>query len=50
MKPEECIFVDDVLENVKAAENLGWTAIHLSDNNSEPAVRQLEKLLSLQIL
>jgi FMN phosphatase YigB (HAD superfamily) len=50
MKPEECIFVDDVLENIKAAESLGWTAIHLSDANSRPAVEKLEKLLNLQIL
>ncbi|KAI6184616.1 putative Golgi transport protein 1 [Aphelenchoides bicaudatus] len=42
MEPSECIFVDDVLENVTAAKEHGWTAIHLSDNQSEPAVRNLE--------
>jgi FMN phosphatase YigB (HAD superfamily) len=50
IKPEECIFVDDLLENVNAAQSLGWTAIHLSDGNSELAVRELEKLLNIQIL
>lgn len=27
LKPEECIFIDDLEENVRAAENLGWKGI-----------------------
>ena len=27
LRPEECIFIDDLDENVKAAENLGWRGI-----------------------
>ena len=27
LKPEECIFIDDLDENVKAADNLGWRGI-----------------------
>lgn len=27
IKPEECVFIDDLGENVKAAENLGWKGI-----------------------
>ena len=28
LKPEECVFVDDTLPNVKAAEKLGFHAVH----------------------
>lgn len=27
LKPEECIFIDDLEENIRAAENLGWKGI-----------------------
>jgi len=31
LKPEECIFVDDMLENVEAARACGWEAEQLTD-------------------
>ncbi|KAF2817280.1 pyrimidine 5-nucleotidase [Mytilinidion resinicola] len=53
--PKECFFVDDSHLNVKAAGELGWTAIHLLDEaDPEPAhpasqhtIRDLEELRGL---
>lgn len=39
LDPAECIFIDDQIENVKAARRAGMTAIHLQD------FRQLEREL-----
>jgi FMN phosphatase YigB (HAD superfamily) len=40
--PQECIFIDDQLENIQAAQSCGMTAIHLKNKN----YRDLKKFLS----
>ena len=43
VSPNEAVFVDDVLENIEACENVGMRGIHFKD--SESALRQLKRLL-----
>ena len=43
VKAKEAVFVDDVLENIKACEKLGMKGIHFKD--SESALKQLKALL-----
>ena len=31
LKPEECFFIDDLKENIEAAERLGWTELYLKE-------------------
>lgn len=31
LKPEDCVFVDDRLENIEAAKQLGFSVVHCSD-------------------
>ncbi|KAI6219216.1 Acyl-CoA dehydrogenase family member 10 [Aphelenchoides besseyi] len=50
LKANECIFVDDFINNVEAAAALGFTAIHLEDNNTRGAIKQLETLLDVQLM
>lgn len=33
LKPEESIFIDDSIDNIKAAENLGIQTFHVKDYN-----------------
>ncbi|KAH7694152.1 hypothetical protein AAVH_38808 [Aphelenchoides avenae] len=49
VKPEECIFIDDSPFNCKGAESVGYTAIHLADDDSLAAVKRLEELLELKL-
>lgn len=50
--PQDCYFVDDSYNNAKAAQALGWTAVHLLDHSDpDPAhqasqyqIRDLEEL------
>jgi epoxide hydrolase-like predicted phosphatase len=32
MRAEECVFIDDMLLNIEAARELGFTAVHFQDN------------------
>ncbi|KAI6179182.1 Bifunctional epoxide hydrolase 2 [Aphelenchoides besseyi] len=48
-KAEECVFVDDLKQNVDAAASLGFIAIHLANEDSEAAVKKLEELLDLDL-
>ncbi|KAI6196495.1 Bifunctional epoxide hydrolase 2 [Aphelenchoides besseyi] len=48
-KAEECIFIDDLKQNVDAAANLGFIGIHLANEDSEAAVKKLEELLDLEL-
>jgi epoxide hydrolase-like predicted phosphatase len=43
VKAKEAVFVDDVLENIKACEKLGMQGIHFKD--PESALKQLKALL-----
>lgn len=43
LKPEESIFVDDKLENVSAAQSLGFRTIHLQDHAS--LTEELQRVL-----
>jgi putative hydrolase of the HAD superfamily len=42
--PAGCLFVDDVLVNVEAAQELGMTAVHFRDN--EQAIAEIERALA----
>jgi len=44
LKPEECIFVDDMQENVDAARACGWQAEQLSDKNQGGVL--IDKIIS----
>ncbi|KAI6184610.1 Acyl-CoA dehydrogenase family member 10 isoform X2 [Aphelenchoides bicaudatus] len=46
--PASCILVDKLLANLRSAERLGITAIHIEDHES--AVCQLESLLNISLL
>jgi len=45
LNPEECVFIDDVLANIKAAEDLGITGIHCQD--PEQCRLEIYRLLGL---
>ncbi len=43
LNPNECIFIDDQIENVKSAELCGLTALHLKDGNYKTIRDALKK-------
>jgi epoxide hydrolase-like predicted phosphatase len=43
VRPDEAVFVDDVIENVEASEKLGMQGIHFRD--PESVIRQLNSML-----
>lgn len=43
LKPEECLFVDDGIENTQAAEKLGFKTVHF--NKPEESVKLIRKIL-----
>ncbi|KAI1702930.1 haloacid dehalogenase-like hydrolase domain-containing protein [Ditylenchus destructor] len=46
---EECIFLDDVAVNCKAAEEVGMTAIQVAPGDTSSALDELETLLSIKL-
>lgn len=44
LKPEDCIFIDDQLENIESARKLGITALHIKDKNYQALRCQLKEL------
>ncbi|MBN2011446.1 HAD family phosphatase [candidate division KSB1 bacterium] len=42
VKPDECVFIDDTLENIESARNFGWYGIHFQ--SAEQLGRELVKL------
>lgn len=49
-KPEECVFLDDIGINLKAAQSLGIRTIRVSPQSSLPAIRELEKVVKMQLI
>jgi putative hydrolase of the HAD superfamily len=47
LRPEECVFVDDIKRNVRAAADLGITGVHHVD--AEQTVVRLEELLGVSL-
>jgi len=48
VKPEECLFMDDTLENIKAAEQLGMKTIWWDKNeNKEKLLSEFKKMLQI---
>jgi len=45
VSPEDCIFVDDVTENIEAASDFGMRVVHFRDN--EQTIRELETALRI---
>ncbi|CAD5209636.1 unnamed protein product [Bursaphelenchus okinawaensis] len=50
VKPEECIFIDDLIQNCYTADDLGMTAIELKGGDSKTAVKTLGWYLGLDLL
>jgi putative hydrolase of the HAD superfamily len=44
MRAEECVFIDDMLPNIEAARELGFTAVHFQDN--EQAIGEIRAALA----
>lgn len=44
LNPNECIFIDDSIKNVKAAENFGMKAIHFHNHSSEILYQEIKSL------
>ncbi|KAI6184611.1 Bifunctional epoxide hydrolase 2 [Aphelenchoides bicaudatus] len=49
LQPHECVFIDDLEHNVKAAEALGFTGITLTDQDGKAVVDKLEKIINLKL-
>uniref|UniRef100_A0A8R1I2G1 Acyl-CoA dehydrogenase family member 10 n=1 Tax=Caenorhabditis japonica TaxID=281687 RepID=A0A8R1I2G1_CAEJA len=48
VKPEEIVFLDDLPENLEAAEKLGWKTIHVT--SIKKAIGELERHTNVQLL
>lgn len=46
LKPEECLFIDDGMENIQAAEGFGFKTVHFIE--PENSVKQIRKILALR--
>ena len=46
INPDDCLFVDDLLVNVEAAQAIGMVAVHFRDN--EQAIGEIRSVLRLQ--
>jgi epoxide hydrolase-like predicted phosphatase len=44
-RPEQAVFVDDFIENIHAAQQLGWQAVHFQ--NPDQALAELNALLEI---
>lgn len=42
-EPGDCVFVDDQIDNVRAARQFGWTAVHFTDTAA--AIAQVDAVL-----
>ncbi|EGT44946.1 hypothetical protein CAEBREN_10902 [Caenorhabditis brenneri] len=48
VKPHEIVFLDDLHENIEAAEKLGWNTIFVKD--IEKAIKELEKFTNSKLI
>lgn len=48
VKPEEIVFLDDLHENIEAAEKLGWNTILVED--IEKAIHELEGFTKVKLI
>ncbi|GMT11259.1 hypothetical protein PFISCL1PPCAC_2556, partial [Pristionchus fissidentatus] len=49
ISPNECIFLDDNKDNIRAAREFGWQAILVDPYNIEQSIRELEQLLNTDL-
>jgi len=49
VQPEECVFLDDLGMNLKAAKAIGMETIHVPIGGSEMAIKALEKKLGIDL-
>lgn len=49
VKPQEILFVDNLLENVEAAKNRGWQTFLYDAGNPEKSSKELVKILKLEL-
>ena len=45
LKPEECLFIDDEIENIRAAEKLGFKTLHFTE--PEISIAETKKILEI---
>ncbi|CAD5213460.1 unnamed protein product [Bursaphelenchus xylophilus] len=50
LKPEECIFVDDLWINCRVADLVGMTSVEVVVGDTKTAVRKIENLLGVPLL
>ncbi|KAF8385697.1 bigr-1 [Pristionchus pacificus] len=49
ISPCECIFLDDNKDNIRAAQDFGWTAILVDPHNIDQSIIDLERLLKMDL-
>jgi FMN phosphatase YigB (HAD superfamily) len=50
VEPHEAVFLDDIGINLKAAQSLGIQTIRVTPESSLPAIRQLEKIVGMELI
>lgn len=46
LRPEQCLFIDDEIQNIKAAEKLGFQVIHFAE--SRTGIKKIRQILGLR--
>uniref|UniRef100_A0A1I8AAA7 HAD hydrolase, family IA, variant 3 n=1 Tax=Steinernema glaseri TaxID=37863 RepID=A0A1I8AAA7_9BILA len=49
-KPEECVFVDDLLKNCVTAEQLGMRTVQVKGGDAKTAVAELQEIVGINLL
>ena len=44
LDPKECLFIDDQIENIKVAQQLGFTTVHWDYRKASKLIKQLQKM------
>ncbi|VDM26460.1 unnamed protein product [Toxocara canis] len=50
LDPKECVFIDDFPENCEGARKVGMTAIQVHGSDTKTAIKELERLLNLNLI